>query len=90
MFRVGTKHLRCTLFAQTQVPAQLLRSFDSATGGSRSKPAGLFFNGRTILCLHGKIRNVNTSLDRKIGALFNGRTIHCATRYRITLDEFAC
>ena len=38
--RVGTKHLRCTLFAQTQVPAQFLRSLDSAPGGAPSKPSG--------------------------------------------------
>ena len=29
-FRVGTKHLRFTLLAQTQVPAQLLRSLDTS------------------------------------------------------------
>ena len=29
-FRVGAKHLRCTLFAQTQAPAQPLRSLGSA------------------------------------------------------------
>jgi len=38
--RVGTKHLRRTLFAQSQVPAQLLRSLDSATDGAPSKPSG--------------------------------------------------
>ena len=37
-FRVGAKHLRCTLFAQTQAPAQPLRSLGSlrvATKGLR-------------------------------------------------------
>ena len=29
-FRVGAKHLRCTLFAQTQAPAQPLRSLGSS------------------------------------------------------------
>ena len=36
--RVGTMTSRCALLASSQVPAQLLRSLDSATGGGRSKP----------------------------------------------------
>ena len=40
-FRVGAKHLRRTLFAQTQAPAQPLRSLDSATGGAPLRPASL-------------------------------------------------
>ena len=40
-FRVVAKHLRRTLFAQTQAPAQPLRSLDSATGGAPLRPASL-------------------------------------------------
>ena len=40
LLRVGTKHLRHTLFAQTQVPAQPFRSLDSAAGGAPSWPTG--------------------------------------------------
>ena len=36
--RVGTKTLRFALLAQSQVPAQILRSLAPATGGGRSKP----------------------------------------------------
>jgi len=36
--RVAAKHLRCTLFAQTQAAAQPLRSLDSATGGAPLRP----------------------------------------------------
>ena len=73
--RVGTKHLRCTLFEQTQVPAQPLRSLDSATGGAPLRPTGLFLYGRTIHALAGKIRNAKTS-DRltKVGRFFFGGT----------------
>ena len=36
LVQVGAKHLRCTLFAQTQAPAQPFRSLDSAAGGAPS------------------------------------------------------
>ena len=36
--RVGTKPLPCTSFVQRQVPAQPLRSLDSATGGAPLRP----------------------------------------------------
>ena len=38
--RVGAKASRCALLATSQVPAQLLRSLDSAAGGAPSKPSG--------------------------------------------------
>ena len=40
-FRVGAKHLRCTLFAQTQAPAQPLRPLETATGGTPLRLASL-------------------------------------------------
>ena len=36
--RVGTQYLLCAFLVQTQVPAQLLRSLDSATGGAPLQP----------------------------------------------------
>ena len=41
--RVDTKHLRRTMFAQTQVSAQPLRSLASAAGGASLRPAATPF-----------------------------------------------